>query len=100
MSDEPIERDAGTFIGSQALITALYETYVEHMGIVETNGPDGRPYLWCACGWRSDDLDGHGMRSDNPGMSYAVHLTNAQHAAAVQVLQPIVRRVIPPTEGI
>ena len=90
------ERDDPTvFIGSVALIDALYETYVEHIAISETEGPDG-PYLWCACGWRSDDLDGHGTRSDNPGMSYAVHLTNAQHGAAVKALQPIVRRILPP----
>lgn len=92
------ENDVSIFVGSQALLTALYDTYVEHIGMVEHDGPDG-PYLWCACGWRSDDLDGHGTRSDNPGESYAVHLTNAQHAAAVKALQPIVRRVTPPARG-
>lgn len=81
------EKDT-TFIGSLALLTALYDTYVEHIGVVEPDGPDG-PYMWCACGWRSDDLGSN----DNPGDSYAVHLTNAQHAAGVKVLQPIVRRV-------
>lgn len=81
--------DEGVFVGSLALIGALYETYVEHIGIPEPDGPDG-PYMWCACGWRSDDLG-----SDNPGQSYAVHLTNAQHAAAVKALQPIVRRITP-----
>ena len=75
--------DPGVFIGSAALLDALYDTYVAHIALSETEGPDG-PYLWCACGWRSDDLDGHGTRSDNPGMSYAVHLTNAQHAAVLQ----------------
>lgn len=83
------------FIGSVALLDALHETYVQHIAISEPDGPDG-PYLWCVCGWRSDDLDGRGTRSDNPGMSYAVHLTNAQHAAAVEALQPIVRRVTAP----
>lgn len=77
-----------TFIGSSALLTALYDTYVEHIGVVEHEGPDG-PYMWCACGWRSDDLGSN----DSPGQSYAVHLTNAQHAAAVKALQPIVVRL-------
>lgn len=88
------KKDAGVFIGSQALITALHDTYVEHIGVVETDGPNG-PYVWCACGWRSD---GFGP-DDSPDHSYAVHLTNAQHAAAVKVLQPIVRRVTPPGQG-
>ena len=83
------DNDAGLFIGSSALMTALYDTYTEHIGVTETEGPDG-PYIWCACGWRSDDL-----LSGPPGQSYAVHLTNAQHAAAVKALQPIVRRIIP-----
>jgi len=89
--------DQGVFIGSVALLDALYETYREHIGTTESEGPSG-PYLWCACGWRSDDLDGHGTRSDSPGQSYAIHLTNAQHAAAVKALQPIVRRVLSPAE--
>jgi len=84
------ENDA-TFIGSAALLTALYDTYVAHLHIAEPDGPDG-PYIWCGCGWRSDDLG----PNDNPGESYAVHLSNAQHAAAVKALQPIVTRVTPP----
>lgn len=83
--------DPTVFIGSVALITALYDTYVEHIGITETDGPNG-PYIWCACGWRSDDFP----ERTNPGEGYAVHLTNAQHAASVKALQPIVRRVMPP----
>lgn len=78
------------FVGSGALLTALYETYEAHIGITEPDGPDG-PYIWCACGWRSDDLG----PNSNPGASYAVHLTNAQHAAAVKALQPIVYRIPP-----
>jgi hypothetical protein len=78
-----------TFVGSMALLTALHDTYVEHIGVAEADGPSG-PYVWCACGWRSDDLPG-----GPPGASYAVHLTNAQHAAAVKALQPIVRRIRP-----
>lgn len=70
-----------TFIGSNALITALYETYTEHLGMVEGD-EHGEQYVWCVCGWRSDDVD----------ESYAVHLTNAQHAAAVVALQPLVVR--------
>lgn len=92
MSEHSAESDAAIFIGSSALLTALYETYVEHIGIVEPEGPDG-PYVWCACGWRSDDLS-----NGSPGNAYAIHLTNTQHAAAVKALQPIVRRVLPPAE--
>lgn len=88
--DETAENDA-TFVGSSALLTALHETYVEHIGIVEPDGPDGH-YIWCACGWRSDNLG----PNNHPGNSYAVHLANAQHAAAVKALQPIVTRVTPP----
>ena len=73
-----------------ALMGALHETYVEHIGVTESEGPEGA-YVWCACGWRSDSL---GPNSD-PGGSYAVHLTNALHAAAVTALQPlVVRRTI------
>lgn len=79
-----------TFIGSIALMDALYNTYVEHIGIPEAEGPGG-PYMWCACGWRSDDLG----PNDNPGNAYAIHLTNAQHAAAVKALQPLVVRKLP-----
>lgn len=79
--------DPSVFIGSSALLTALLDTYVEHIGIPETDGPDG-PYMGCCCGWRSDDLS-----NDNPGLAYAIHLTNAQHAAAVKALQPLVVRV-------
>jgi hypothetical protein len=86
----PGEDDGRTFVGSAALLTALYETYVEHIGITELQPPVGvAPYIWCACGWRSDDLS-----DDQPGMAYAVHLTNAQHAAAVRALQPLVVRKI------
>lgn len=76
-----------TFIGSIRLMDALYETYLEHIGIFEPTGPDG-PYIWCACGWRSDTFTAR-----EPDTSYAVHLTNAQHAAAVAALQTIVRRI-------
>lgn len=90
----PATDDPSVFIGSGALLAALHDTYVKHIGMVEPDGPDG-PYMWCACGWRSDDLDGNGAVSETPGLSYAVHLSNAQHKAAVKSLQPIVRRVAP-----
>lgn len=79
--------DPSVFIGSVALMDALYESYLGHIGVAELDGPQD-PYMWCVCGWRSDDLD-----NSNPGNSYAIHLSNAQHAAAVIALQPIVRRV-------
>lgn len=93
---EPVkaEGDQSVFIGSVALLDALYETYREHIGITEPEGPDG-PYIWCGCGWRSDTMWGP---NDSPGQSYALHLTNAQHAAAVKALQPIVRRVTSPAK--
>lgn len=65
---------------SGGLLTALRETYEQHIGIAEPDGPDG-PYMWCACGWRSDDLG-----DVLPGAAYAEHLADAQHAAAVEVL--------------
>lgn len=86
LAEMPAAAHASDFIGSMALINALFETYREHIGITEHDGPDG-PYIWCGCGWRSDTIS-----SDTPGASYAIHLTNAQHAAAVKALQPIVIR--------
>lgn len=85
----PVQDDPSVFIGSNALMSALYDTYREHVGITETDGPDG-PYIGCVCGFRTDD-DTIGDR--NPGLSYAMHLVKAQHDAAVAALQPLVKRV-------
>lgn len=76
--------------GSRRLNEAMYDTWVEHMAMSEPGSPDGlvRSYMACACGWRSDDLhsDDTWVRSENPGASYANHLANRLHDAAIKAL--------------
>lgn len=76
--------------GSHRLNNAMYDTWVEHMAMPEPGSADGlvRPYMACVCGWRSDDLlgDDTWVRSDNPGASYANHLANHLHDAAIEAL--------------
>lgn len=82
MSEQSADSAQRPFVGSIALIGALYETYEQHIGVAENDGPDG-PYVWCSCGWRSDD---------GGATSYGIHLVNAQHAAAASALRPVVER--------
>lgn len=76
--------------GSRRLNEAMYDTWVEHMAMPEPGSDDGlvRPYMACACGWRSDDLlgDDTWICSNNPGNSYAIHLANHLHDAAIEAL--------------
>lgn len=79
-----------TFCGSVGLIDAIHETLRDHVWTVESQPPPPvRPYIWCLCGWRSDDLD----RPSGDAMSaLLVHLTNAVHAAAVPPVREWIAR--------
>jgi hypothetical protein len=74
-----------TFIGSIALLDALYETCLAHVAMTTTGQQDGTDRR-CTCTRRPVPGD------DNPDQSYEVHLANALHAVAVKTLQPIVIR--------
>lgn len=83
------ERHAHAFLGSAALMDALGAAAVDHTSFVEV--PDDLPpYIWCACGWRSDDLPRE--RGDEQ-RAFIVHLTNVLHEASVKALQPMVLRI-------
>lgn len=82
---EALREAADDWLGSVTLTHALEAVLTEHITIAEPEGPDG-PYIWCACGWRSDDIG-----RDNPGVGVITHLLNVLHAATVEPIRTRLR---------
>lgn len=73
-------------VGMHEAIRACNE---EHIYLFESDPPNGvEPYLWCACGWRSDDE----TDMEGAGRHLQTHLQNAMHETVRTHLRAVLAR--------
>jgi hypothetical protein len=77
------------WLGSVAVSAALFDVLILHVTFTEQAGGGVAPYIWCTCGWRSDE-DDRG-EPDNAARAAAVHLTNVLHKAVTPAIQTSLR---------
>lgn len=70
------------WFGSVGVCNAIFEALSQHLTLPDPEGA----YMWCACGWRSDERPG-----SEPGPAAVVHVTNAVHVAVTPAIQESLR---------
>lgn len=87
MSAEQRAEKGAAFIGSVRLLEAMEQCAREHIMITETDPPAPvKPYIWCLCGWRSDQA---GSGPETAGNGAILHLANEMHRASVPVIDTL-----------
>jgi hypothetical protein len=76
------------YCGSVGVMAVIHDTLREH--IWNTEIPECiPPYIWCLCGWRSDDLP---CDQGTEMAALLVHLSNAIQAATVEPIRDWIER--------